>query len=83
MSCRFTRATNRFENEFAKRAPPPNNYYPKNSLNENLNSRYRSRGKCVFSRDRQSGGADSLFNMKKVIGMPGPGSYELVSDFGK
>jgi hypothetical protein len=82
ISNRFSRAANRFELDLTKRAPPPNNYYPRNSLNENTNSRYRSRAKCVFSRDRQSGGTDSLFNMKRVKGMPGPGSYELVSDFG-
>jgi hypothetical protein len=48
----------------------------------NPSSRIWKSRRCVFDKSIQSGGPDSSFNLKQKTWVPGPGQYEIQSDFG-
>eukprot|EP00347_Sterkiella_histriomuscorum_P002353 403368482 len=77
----FPKAKDRFEiPTFKNGIPGPGNYTPKNNLNENIYSLYRSLGHTKFSKDERKALNDKLY---RNVEYPGPGNYELPSDFGR
>jgi len=60
--------------------PGPGNYSPKNNLNEDIYSLYKSFGKTLFGKDERKALEDKLY---KNVEYPGPGNYQVPSDFGK
>eukprot|EP00347_Sterkiella_histriomuscorum_P001355 403372352 len=58
----------------------PGSYNPKDRLNENHRSLYRSVARAVFGRDERRALED---RHQRNIDIPGPGMYELPSEFGR
>ncbi|CDW79782.1 UNKNOWN [Stylonychia lemnae] len=77
----FPKAKNRFETPTFKNVNPgPGNYSPKNNLNEDIYSLYKSFGKTLFGKDERKALEDKLY---QNVEFPGPGNYQLPTEFGK
>ena len=77
----FGKAEDRFAPPTMKtRAPAPNVYSPRNNLNEDFNSTFRTSGRAIFGTDKTDI-ISKHWNHDNQKTNPGPGSYNRFSEF--